>query len=44
MGVNDPINLYLKNFDKYSVLYQDWNQAGIKLKKENKDHIFFLLK
>ena len=43
MGVNDPINLYLKNFDKYSVLYRDWNQAGIKLKKENKDHFFFSL-
>ena len=35
------INLYLKNFDKYSVLYRDWNQAGIKLKKTK--IIFFSL-
>lgn len=38
-GVNDPLNIYLGNFDKYSDFHKDWTKAKYSIINENSNYI-----
>jgi len=39
-GVNDPLNLYFKNFDKLSYFYDTWTKCKYEIINENDEYIF----
>jgi len=43
-GVNDPLNLYLGNFDKYSEIYKDWTKTKYQKDFEDDEKIIVKFK
>ena len=40
-GVNDPINLYIGNFDKFSSFHNDWTKANYTILDDNNMRLIF---